>query len=404
MADTWFLPDWPLAGNSMMWVGLLLIAGLLGGELVQRLVRLPRIVGYSLVGLALGGGGIGLLDGAALEQLQVFVDISIGLILFELGQRLDLRWLRNTPSFLLMGVAEALGGAIFVFLTLRFAFDFAVLPAALAGAITAATSPAVLMRVAADLRAQGQVTERALLLVALNSVLAFVILTVIMPWAHAANQGSAWLVLVHPGYLLVVSIALALAAALVTLRIVALVGKNFERQFVVVIGMVVLMVGLATLFEASVLLALLAFGAMVRNFDREHRFMAVESGRAGQLFYVILFVVTGAGLSFGVLVVAGWVAIAIVLARAIGTTLGVFSLAPLVGLSWRHAGLLSLALLPMSGMAVIMLHETGSLFPQMHDSIAPAVLGAVLILELIGPVAAQFALRRAGEAASEAAS
>jgi Kef-type K+ transport system membrane component KefB len=402
MADTYFLPDWPLTGNSMMWVGLLLIAGLLGGELVQRLVRLPRIVGYSLVGLALGEGGIGLLDGAALGQLQVFVDISIGLILFELGQRLDLRWLRNTPSFLLMGIAEALAGAILVFLTLRLAFGYEALPAAVTGAIAAATSPVVLMRVAADLRAQGQVTERGLILVALNSVLAFAILTVIVPWAHLKYEASVWLVLAHPLYLLGLSIALALAAAVLTLRIVALLGKNLERQFVVVTGMVLLMVGLATLLEASVLLVLLAFGAMVRNFDVEHRLMAVESGRVGQLFYVILFVVTGAELRLGVLVPAGAIAAGIVLARALGKTLGVVAFTPFVGLSWRHAGLLSLVLLPMSGLAVIMLHETATLFPQLHASIAPAVLGAVLILELLGPVSVQFALRRAGEAASEA--
>jgi Kef-type K+ transport system membrane component KefB len=258
------------------------------------------------------------------------------------------------------------------------------------------------MRVATDLRAQGQITERALVLVALNSVLAFVILTVIVPWAHVENEARIWLVLAHPLYLLGLSIALATVATVSTLRIARLVGKNPERQFVVVLGMIVLMVGLATLLEASVMLALLAFGAMTRNFDREHRLMAVESGRAGHAFYIILFVLTGAALSLTALVTAGAVAVALLLTRASGKLLGIAALAPFVGLSWRHAGLLAMALLPMSGLAIIMLHETGTLFPQLHDSIAPVVLGAVLILELIGPVAAQFALRRAGEAASEA--
>jgi Kef-type K+ transport system membrane component KefB len=401
MADTYFLPDWPLSGNPMMWVGLLLIAGLVGGELAQRLLRLPRIVGYAAVGLLLGNGGLGVINAEALQELQVFVDISIGLILFELGQRLDLHWLRHTPAFLLMGVAEALGGALFVFITLHYFFDFAALSAALAGAIAAATSPAVLMRVAADLRAEGQVTERALILVALNSVLAFLILTVIVPWVHLEYEGSAWLVLMHPLYLFGLSITLAWMAALLTLRIVALLGKNLERQFVVVIGMVVLTVGLALLLKASVLLALLAFGAMVRNFDREHHFMAVESGRAGQLFYVILFVVTGASLNLGVLATAGGMAAAFILARFLGKALGVFALSPFVGLSWRNAGLLSLALMPMSGLAVIMVYQTSALFPQLRDSIAPVILAAVVILELFGPIVAQFALRRAGDAAKE---
>lgn len=401
MADSYFLPGWPLSGNPMMWVGLLLIAGLLGGEAAQRFLRLPRIVGYAAVGILLGTGGLGLIDHGVLQDLQVFVDISIGLILFELGQRLDLRWLRRTPSFLLMGLAEAFGGALLVFLVLHYFFAFAALPAAVAGAIAASTSPAVLMRVAADLRAEGQITERALILVALNSVLAFLALTVIVPWVHFEYEGSAWLVLVHPLYLFGLSISLAWIAALVTLRIVALLGKNLQQQFVVVIGMVVLTVGIAIVLKASVLLTLLAFGAMVRNFDREHHFMAVESGRAGQLFYVILFVVTGANLDVGVLATAGGVAVAFILARLLGKAFAIFAFAPFVGLSLRHAALLSLTLLPMSGLAVIMVHQTAELFPQLRESIAPVVLAAVVILELFGPIAAQFALRRAGEAAKE---
>ena len=401
MTDTYFLPDWPLLGNPMIWVGLLLVAGLLGGELAQRILRLPRVTGYAAVGILLGAGGLGLVGEAVLRDLQVFVDISIGLILFELGLRLDWRWLRRTPALVLMGIAEAVCGALLVFFTLHYFFAFDALPAALAGAIAASTSPAVLMRVAADLRAEGQVTERALILVAINSVLAFLALTVIVPWAHVEYEGSAWLVLVHPLYLFGVSISVAWAAALLTLRCVALVGKNRERQFVVVIGMVVLTVGVAVLLKASVLLTLLGLGAMVRNFDRDHHFVALESGRAGQLFYVILFVVTGASLDIGVLGSVGGAALAFVLVRFIGKSIGVLAMSPLVGISLRQAGLLSLALAPMSGLAVVMVYQTSALFPQLHDSVAPVVLAAVVILELFGPIAAQFALRRAGEAAEE---
>lgn len=402
MADTYFLPDWPLTGNLMFWVGVLLIAGLLGGEVAQRYLRLPRITGYAAVGILMGVGGLGLIDEAVLQELRVIVDISIGLILFELGQRLDLRWLRRSPALLLMGIAEAVSASILVFFTLYYFFGYDALPAALAGAIAASTSPAVLMRVAADLRAQGQVTERALLLVAINGVLAFLALTVIVPWVHLEYEGSAWLVLVHPLYLFGVSITLAWAAALLTLRLVAAIGKNLERQFVVVIAMVVLTVGLAVLLKASVLLTLLAFGAMVRNFDREHHLMALESGHAGQLFYVFLFVVTGASLNVGLLGSVGGAALALVVARSIGKAAGVLAMSPLVGLSLRNASLLSLSLTPMSGLAVVMVFQTSALFPQLSSSVAPVVLAAVVILELFGPIATQFALRRAGEAQGSA--
>lgn len=401
MADTFFLPDWPLTANPMIWVGLLLLLGILGGEFAQRVLRLPRITGYAAAGMLLGPGGLKLIDQPVLIQLHVFVEISIGLILFELGQRLDLRWLRRMPALVLMGVVEAICASLLVFFVLYYYFNYSSLSSAVAGAIAASTSPAVVMRVAADMRAEGQVTERALILVAVNSVLAFLALTVIVPWAHLEYAGSAWLVLVHPIYLLGVSLVLAVVAALITLRTVELVGKHVERQFVIVIGMVVLTVGAAILLKASVLLALLAFGAMVRNYDRGHHFMLVDSGRAGQLFYVILFVVTGASLELGSLVTVGMAAMAFVLVRFVGKAVGVLAMSPLVGLSPRHATLLSLSLTPMSGLAVVMVYQSSELFPQLQNSVAPVVLGAVVILELFGPIAVQIALRRAGEGSLE---
>jgi hypothetical protein len=77
------------------------------------------------------------------------------------------------------------------------------------------------------------------------------------------------------------------------------------------------------------------------------------------------------------------------------------SLTYLSGVRRGSAGLLCLALTPMSGTAVGMVHRTGQLYPDFAANLAAIVLSAVLILELVGPIAVQFALRRAGEAAEE---
>ena len=401
MGDLAFLPHWPLSSNQMIWVGVLLVAGVVGGELVQRLLRLPRITGYAAAGLALGPGGWGLIDQPLLDELVVFADIALGLVLFELGTRLDLAWLRRSPGLALMGVAEALGAAVLVFVTLSWHFDHDPLVAAVAAAIAMSTSPAVLIRVAADLRAEGQVTERALLLTALNGVIAFLALTVLIPWLHLEYRGGWLTMLTQPLYLLAGSFVLAALAAQVTLKLVQLVGKHAERQFIVVIGLVVLTVGAAVALKLSVLLTLLAMGAMVRNADRERHFMVVDSGNAGQLFYLLLFVITGARLDLGLVATAGAAGLAFVLVRFAGKALGVLAVAPFVGLKLRHAGLVALALTPMSGLAVVMVYETASLYPEVRSSVAPVVFAAVVILELLGPIATQFAIKQAGEAGAD---
>ncbi|MNC95964.1 hypothetical protein D3C83_132060 [compost metagenome] len=51
----------------------------------------------------------------------------------------------------------------------------------------------------------------------------------------------------------------------------------------------------------------------------------------------------------------------------------------------------------MSGIALALVHETASLYPLFGAQLASIVLAAALILELVGPVAVQFALKRAGE-------
>jgi Kef-type K+ transport system membrane component KefB len=398
MDDLAFLPSWPLSPNQMIWVGVLLVAGVTGGELVQRLFRLPRVTGYAAAGLALGPGGWGLIGGPLLDELVVFADIALGLVLFELGTRLDAAWLRRSPALALMGVAEALGAALLVFVTLNWHFGQEPLVAAVAAAIAMSTSPAVLIRVAADLRAEGQVTERALILTAINGVVAFLALTVLIPWLHLEYRGGWLTILTQPLYLLAGSFVLAAVASQATLKLVQLVGKHAERQFIVVIALVVLTVGAAVALKLSVLLALLAMGAMVRNADRERHFMVVDSGNAGQLFYLLLFVITGARLDLGLVATAGAAGLAFVLVRFAGKALGVLAVAPFVGLNLRHAGLIALALMPMSGLAVVMVYETATLYPEVRASVAPVVLAAVVILELFGPIATQFAIRQAGEA------
>ena len=398
MPELAFLPNWPPLANNLFWIGALLAVGVACGEAVRRFLRLPRITGYAAAGLALGPGGLGLIDKPVLEDLGVFADVAIGLVLFELGQRLDLAWLRRTPALALMGLAESLGAAALVFFTLHYYFDLVPLAAGIAAAIAISTSPAALMRVAADLRAEGQVTERALIVTAINGVLAFLALTVLIPWVHFEYRGG-WLTMVtHPLYLLGGSAALAAVAGWLTLRLAGLIGKSPERQFIAVIAMVVMTVGIAIALKLSVLLALLGMGALVRNADRDHHLVVVDSGNAGQLFYVCLFVITGASLDLALLATAGAAGLAFVLVRFAGKAVGVLALAPIVGLEWRKGVLLATALVPMSGLAVVLVHQTAALYPGIRASVAPVVLAAVVILELAGPVATQFALRRAGEA------
>jgi Kef-type K+ transport system membrane component KefB len=397
-----YLPSLPLAASPVLLFGLLLLAGFAGGEMAHRLLRLPRITGYVLTGLALGVSGLGIVSAGVVRELQIFVDIALGLILFELGRRLDFDWLRRDPWFAATAVAECVLSFGCIYLALIY-FDIAPLYAAAAAAIGVSTSPAVVMLVAQELRAEGQVTERALNLVAINSVAAFMLATILLSWLHHEYRAGWITVVSHPAYLLGGSLLLGYLLSWAAILCARWIGKREELQTVLVLALILLGVGGAAALKFSVMLALLAFGVMVKNMDEKYEVMTVDSGYIGQMFFVVLFVVTGATLQVGDLLAGSAVAFAYILARFVGKSAAVLGLAYFSGVRRGSPGMLAIALTPMSGLAIVMVYGTTRLYPDFGTGLAAIVLPAVLILELVGPLAVQFALRKAGEARAEAA-
>lgn len=71
--------------NSTQLLGLVLLGGLTAGEISRRLLALPGTTGYVLFGLLIGQSGLNWVTNLNIESAQLFVDLALGLILFELG-------------------------------------------------------------------------------------------------------------------------------------------------------------------------------------------------------------------------------------------------------------------------------------------------------------------------------
>ena len=393
-----FLPSLPPAFSHAMLFGALVVMGLLVGEAMRRYAALPRITGYAVAGAALGPQGFGLLTDNMLFDLRLLIDLSIGLIVFELGFRLDYKWLRANRWLFVTSIAENLFSFWAIFATLVY-FDFRPVLAAMVAAIGAATSPAVVMLVIHELRAQGQITERLLLFTAVNTVFAYVLLTLLLPFLHFEHAAHWEQALFHPVYVLGGSILAGYVTCVLMLRLAAWLGKSEERQFILLVAMVVVAVGVSHALKLSVSLTLITFGMLARNLDKGYAVLPVHFGHGSQLFFVILFVLVGASLEFSAFNAAAvTVVAAFILVRFLGKSLALLIFGPLSGIRAGGAGLLAVGLVPLSGSAVVMVRDTTSLYPAFGKELAAVVLSAVVILELVGPIATQFALRRAGEA------
>jgi len=393
-----FLPRLPLALSQLMLFGVLLALGLLTGEAVRRYLSLPRITGYVLVGAALGPEGTALLDGNALFELRLLVDLAIGLVVFELGSRVDLAWLRRNRWLFVAALAESLFCFLAIYAALWY-FGFRPLLAAMAAAIGTATSPAVVLLVSSDLRSEGQITERMILLTAVNTMFAYLVVALLLPFLHLDQQADLGTALLHPLYVFLGAVALGAATSGLMMQVARWLGKDEGRQFVLIVAVLVMTIGLAHALQLSVAVTLVTLGLFARNFDRRHVLLPVRLGHGGQLFFVILFVFTGASLEFHALEVAAAAAVAaFIVMRFLGKALGLLIFGKPSGIAPGNVGLLAVALVPMSGLAVVMVRDTITLYPSFGRELAAVVLSAVAILEIVGPIATQFALRRAGEA------
>jgi Kef-type K+ transport system membrane component KefB len=341
---------------------------------------------------------MGMITDDMLFDLRLLIDLSVGLIVFELGFRLDFKWLRANRWLMVTAIAESLFCFWAIFAALVF-FEFRPVLAAMAAAIGTATSPAVVMLVVHELRAQGQITERLLLFTAVNTVFAYVLLTLLLPFLHLEHKAGWEQALFHPLYLLWGSIVAGYLACMLMLRLAAWLGKSEERQFILLVGMVVVTVGTAHALKLSVSLTLITFGMLARNLDKGYAVLPVHFGHGSQLFFVILFVLVGASLEFSAFSVAAAAMVAVyILVRFLGKSAALLVFGAPSGIRLGGTGLLAVALVPLSGSAVVMVRDTTTLYPEFGRELAAVVLSAVVILELIGPIATQFALRRAGEA------
>jgi Kef-type K+ transport system membrane component KefB len=398
MAELFFLPkEFPSLG-PLLWFGTLVLVAMLAGEVLSKALRLPRIIGFVFAGILLGPQFLDFVNRDALFELRGFLDVARGLVLFELGQRVDFGWLRRNPWLLASSLLEASFSFIGVAGVLLI-LDVQPLVAATAAAIAMGTSPAVVLAVSKETRAQGQLTERLLMLTALNSIYAILAATMLVAWLHLEYRGGWSAILLHPLYLIAGALALATALAAATLRILGTLGRRADAQFLLILAMVVLGVALAAALRLSMVLTLLAFGVLTRVLDRDRRFLSLTFGREGLLVMVVLFSMTGASLEFRHLAMGFSAAVALIAVRALGKATALFATARHGGLSLRKASLLAIALTPMSGTALILAQDFYVLYPEFGPELNAVMISTVVILELFGPLAVYFALRRAKEAA-----
>jgi len=401
--DLTFLPDWPPAVPAALAVAILALVAAAAGEGAARL-RLPRLFGYVAAGALFGAGGYVLrllrLEELPSPTLKFALEFAAAVILFDLGQRVSFGWVRRNPALLGASVAESALTFALVFVAMRY-FDIDAWASAVIASIAMATSPAVVLAVTRETRAQGQITERTLLLTALNSIYAVMLSTLLLALVRGQPGAPALEVLLHPAYLIVGSLAVAALGARLFLWVLSFIGRDRAGQILVMLSVVWLVFATAVGLRLSPLLALLACGAFVRTFDASRLLTAAEFGLASGVALVLFFALSAAMIDIDALFVPWLPVLALLAVRFAAKAIGVAAFGRLSGISLKKSLLTGLALMPMSALALMLIQQMSDWNPQIAQQTTAVLLPAVVVLQLAGALALALILRRAGEARIE---
>ncbi|UCV17687.1 cation:proton antiporter [Ferribacterium limneticum] len=383
--------------NSIQLFGLVLLGGLAAGEVSRRVLALPRTTGYVLFGLLVGQSGLNWVTLLDIESAQLFIDLALGLILFELGYLVP----RSTPQAgrqrLLAGCAISLMAGLLVLLLFLY-WGFSTGSALFAAALCVATSPAITIATCSDVGAKGERTGLLYTMVAINGAVAFAAVVLLVPFLIDSEPLSGFARISDALGSIIGSIVLGGACAGLVLLGADRLEKQAEHQHLLILGTIVLGVGTAIYLDVSVFLPMLIFGILVSTIDRDHKVIAIRIASDARVFLVITFVLAGAALDIAYLRDYWLEAILIALARLAGQVLAILISRKSIGLTVRESVFLGIGLQPMSSIALVLLVNTQMLYSGMDGKLVGMLMATILLMQLFGPLATQTAIKGFGEA------
>ena len=181
-----------LAKHTLLLFGTILAIGTFSG-LLARLVRVPDVVVFLLVGILLGPGMLGLVDlqaGSALNQLILIFGSSY--ILFDGGASIRLKVLKEVwITVLAISTLGVLVTAAITGLAAYYVFGIPALVALLLGCVLASTDPATLVPVFKQVRIRDRVAQTVMSESAFNDAMGAILTFTVLGLALGTGDFSA---------------------------------------------------------------------------------------------------------------------------------------------------------------------------------------------------------------------
>lgn len=388
--------------SSILLTGLLLLLGLLAGQLANR-VGIPRVVAYVATGTLFSPEQLGHFFHSEINQwMEPLTHISLGIIAFVIGGSISWTQLKRIGrSILGIALGESIGAVLIVLLALLlFSPQLDGIPAHIVAmgfaAMAATTAPAATIAVLHQYRAKGIFSTTLLGVVALDDALGIIFFSVALA---LFSDGSIGINI----EIALLEIILALFVGLIAGFVVAKLSNHIRPKALLLpltLGSILLITGLSEAIHLSPLLASMAMGFSSRLFlysAGDKLFGSIDF--LEETVFLLFFTLAGTHFNIHVFLFHLDLIFVYFFARIVGKMLGSAIGAKLTRSPIQITRWIGLALIPQAGIAVG-LALTLSHQPQFKEIgliIVNVILATTLLYELIGPLATRFALKQAGE-------
>lgn len=400
----------PLPGalGAVLGLGLLLLAGDLAADLVER-VGLPHLTGYLAAGLVVGPQVLQAVPHESIEALKPVNTLALALIALSAGAELTWPLLTRSARSLFSSIGAQLllvfPGSIAALLLLRpfipfvreFPWAGAAGVALLWGVIAISRSPSATLGVISQLRPEGPLTRWTL-----TVVIAFD-LVVLLGFALARNAAA---VLTEPGATFSVAALRELGVGLLgsfacgtTLGLLIAIYLRLIRRELILFLLVVSYgaTEFTAYFHFESMLLFISAGFVVANISKQGERLLETVAAGGRVVYVIFFALAGAHLDIRMLARLWPVALTLMLVR-IGLTI----VSAKLGSRWakdddtiRKYGWLPLV--SQAGVTIGMAVALTDEFPSFGPKLAALTIAVVGLNEGVGPILFKWALDKTGE-------
>ena len=397
-----------IASGIVLSLGIILILGFLMTRLT-KLLKLPSVIAYLLVGILIGPCVINLIPGEVITRSSFISNVALTFVAFSAGEFFKFDIIKKSVGkAIVITIIESVTTFALVFVLCFLAFRLEAPFSLVLASLASATAPTSTIMTIKQTGSKGHYVTTLLEVLAIDGVIALLLYTIsISIFVGVSNGGTlgfadiAW-----PLLKMLICLLIGVVFGFV-LRFLISAKRTTDNRLIVVVAVLLLFCGICSLFNQSPLLGSIAIGTIYTNMcktkDEEKVFAQVNYFMPPIM--LVFFVRSGMSLDFTVFTQSSSlttvpfivIVLAFLVVRFAGKYGGAFLGGVITAQPKETRTFLGFGLIPQASVAIALatmaamtLEAYG--YGEYATALLAIVLASSIIFELIGPVLAKLGL------------